>query len=277
MPKKSTVKQGRRGKSPRAKKPQSGIIYQLTITLLESKPVIWRRIQVEDCKLDKLHEHVQTAMGWTNSHLHQFRVGDQYYGDPELMEENFEEFNFRNSLTTSLSEVLPADGKQFSFLYEYDFGDSWDHEIRFEKVVEPAPGESYPRCIDGERACPPEDCVGLCRFRRCHQRQAPRETRRTAGVGRRFVRPRSLRRRRRDQGHASRVASLAVTRPAGGGNGSGPLFRSWNRTAARPRASRRGLASDCRRQRSRVEAAVSRPDYVAGRSFVFRAFARRIE
>ena len=47
-----------------------------------SSPPIWRRIQVEDCTLDKLHEHIQTAMGWTNSHLHHFRIGEQLYGDP---------------------------------------------------------------------------------------------------------------------------------------------------------------------------------------------------
>ena len=161
MPRKSTVKQGEKVKSPAAKKPKPGIVYQLKITLLGFKPVIWRRIQVEDCTLDKVHEHVQTAMGWTNSHLHQFRVGKQFYGDPELMQENFEEFNSRDSMTTLLSHILPADGKRFSFFYEYDFGDSWDHEIRFEKVVATTPGGSYPRCTQGERACPPEDCGGV--------------------------------------------------------------------------------------------------------------------
>lgn len=173
MSKKSTVKRWVKAEKPKVKKPAVGKkrkkseqpngagIYQLKITLLGFKPVIWRRIVVEDCTLDKLHEHVQTAMGWTNSHLHQFRVGKQLYGDPELMQENFEEFDFRDSTTTKLSRILPADGKRFSFFYEYDFGDSWEHEIRFEKVVDAAPGESYPRCTQGERACPPEDCGGV--------------------------------------------------------------------------------------------------------------------
>jgi hypothetical protein len=61
------------------------------ITLLDTRPPVWRRIQVKDGTLDKLHEHIQTAMGWTNSHLHHFRIGQQLYGDPLLMQENFEE------------------------------------------------------------------------------------------------------------------------------------------------------------------------------------------
>ena len=59
-------------------------VYQFKITLLESHPPIWRRIQVKDCTLDKLHEHIQTAMGWTNSHLHHFQVNEQLYGDPRI-------------------------------------------------------------------------------------------------------------------------------------------------------------------------------------------------
>jgi hypothetical protein len=76
--------------STKVKKSQpSDTVYQLKITLLGVKPPIWRRIHVKDCTLDKLHEHIQTSMGWTNSHLHHFRLGEQLYGDPELMQENF--------------------------------------------------------------------------------------------------------------------------------------------------------------------------------------------
>src|SRR5262245_18991438 len=56
--------------------PAAERVYLFKITLLDSHPPVWRRIQVKDCTLDKLHEHIQTAMGWTNSHLHHFRVGD---------------------------------------------------------------------------------------------------------------------------------------------------------------------------------------------------------
>ena len=67
------------------------LLYQFKINLQQSQPPIWRRIQVSNCTLDKLHEHIQTSMGWTNSHLHHFRIGDQRYGDPMLMEEDFVE------------------------------------------------------------------------------------------------------------------------------------------------------------------------------------------
>src|SRR4029078_6449558 len=125
----------------RAKRVKSGVsnnrraaqtVFQLKIALREFKPLIWRRIQVEDCTLDKLHERIQTAMGWTNSHLHHFKVGDQFYGDPWLMDENFDEFGYKDSTATRISAVLPRSGKRFRFEYEYDFGDGWWHEILFE-------------------------------------------------------------------------------------------------------------------------------------------------
>jgi Plasmid pRiA4b ORF-3-like protein len=136
-------------------------VYQFKITLLESHPPIWRRIQVKDGKLDKLHENIQTAMGWTNSHLHHFRINDQLYGDPELMQENFEELEYKDSTTTKISDILPRDGKGFRFVYEYDFGDSWEHEVLFEGILLAESKVKYPLCLDGARACPPEDCGGV--------------------------------------------------------------------------------------------------------------------
>lgn len=136
-------------------------VYQFKITLLESHPPIWRRIQVQDCTLDKLHEHIQTAMGWTNSHLHHFRLGEQLYGDPQLMQENFEEMAYKDSTATKISDILPKTGKRFRFQYEYDFGDSWYHEILFEGIVRAESKVKYPHCLEGARACPPEDCGGI--------------------------------------------------------------------------------------------------------------------
>jgi hypothetical protein len=141
--------------------PLADAVYQLKITLLESHPPIWRRIQVKDCTLDKFHEHIQTAMGWTNSHLHHFKVGDHLYGDPELMQENFEDMEYKDSTTTKISDILPKTSKRFRFQYEYDFGDSWYHEVLFEGVVRADSTVKYPRCLEGERACPPEDCGGV--------------------------------------------------------------------------------------------------------------------
>jgi hypothetical protein len=136
-------------------------VYQLKITLLESHPPIWRRIQVKDGTLDKLHEHIQTAMGWTNSHLHHFRIGEQLYGDPELMQENFEDMEYKDSTTTKLSAILPKSGRRFRFEYEYDFGDGWRHEVLFEGCLRAERGKRYPVCLEGARACPPEDVGGI--------------------------------------------------------------------------------------------------------------------
>lgn len=141
--------------------PLADTICQFKITLQESHPPIWRRIQVQDCSLDKLHEHIQTAMGWTNGHLHHFKLGDQLYGDPELMQENFEELEYKDSTTTKISDILPKTGKRFRSQYEYDFGDSWYHEILFEGIVRAEPKVKYPHCLEGARACPPEDCGGI--------------------------------------------------------------------------------------------------------------------
>jgi hypothetical protein len=99
--------------------------------------------------------------GWTNSQLHHFRVGEQLYGDPLLMQENFEEFGYEDSTRTKLSDILLKSGKRFRFQYEYDFGDSWHHEVLFEGVVRADRGQRYPLCLEGERACPPEDVGGV--------------------------------------------------------------------------------------------------------------------
>lgn len=141
--------------------PASERLYQFKITLLESKPPIWRRIQVKNGTLDKLHEHIQTAMGWTNSHLHQFEIDGERYGDPELIDDGFEDFHCVDSTVTKISELLPKDGKRFRFVYEYDFGDDWQHEVIFEGCLRAEKGGRYPVCVEGERACPPEDVGGI--------------------------------------------------------------------------------------------------------------------
>lgn len=139
----------------------SDTLLQFKITLLGSNPPIWRRIQVQDCTLDKLHEHIQTAMGWTNSHLHQFEIDGERYGDPELLDDGYEDFKCDDSTTTMVSEILPKTGKRFAFKYDYDFGDSWEHEVMFEGSPPVDPKAKYPLCLEGERACPPEDCGGV--------------------------------------------------------------------------------------------------------------------
>lgn len=140
-------------------------VYQFKITLLRLNPPIWRRIQVQECMLDGLHEHIQTAMGWTNSHLHEFNIHGNVYGDPQLLDDGFEDFKCIDSTRITLSRILPKTGKRFAFEYEYDFGDEWTHEVLFEGMPPLDTKAEYPLCLEGERACPPEDCGGIWGYR----------------------------------------------------------------------------------------------------------------
>jgi len=136
--------------------PSKTQIYQIKVTLDESKPPIWRRILVPgDVTLEKLHYVLQAAMGWTNFHLHQFTVGQTCFGVPHP-DYGFE---MRDERRVKLSQIAPGEG--FKFRYEYDFGDSWLHNLLVEKVLDPEPGQQYPVCIKGKRACPPEDVGGI--------------------------------------------------------------------------------------------------------------------
>jgi hypothetical protein len=154
------VKRTSQHAKPREPNPTT-TIYQFKIALLGAKPSIWRRIQVRDCTLDRFHEYIQTAMGWTNSHLHHFRISEQLYGDPMLLEEDFEDMEYGDSTMTMLSDIMPKDGKGFRFHYEYDFGDSWKHEVLLEGCPADDPNAKQPICLEGERACPPEDVGGV--------------------------------------------------------------------------------------------------------------------
>jgi hypothetical protein len=141
--------------------PASERLYQFKITLLESQPQIWRRIQVKDSTLDKFHERIQAAMGWTNSHLHHFEIDGERYGDPELLDDGFENFECVDSTVTKISDILPKDGKRFHLLYKYDFGDGWGHEVLFEGCLKAEKGGRYPLCVEGEMNCPLEDVGGV--------------------------------------------------------------------------------------------------------------------
>ena len=141
-------------------------IYQFRITLKGVHPEIWRRIQVRDSSLDKFHERIQTAMGWTNSHLHEFKIKGRRYGDPWLLAENFDEFKYEDSRETQLAQILPRSGDRFVFEYEYDFGDCWRHHVLFEGCLKARAGARYPICVEGERACPPEDSGGQAGYQR---------------------------------------------------------------------------------------------------------------
>lgn len=136
-------------------------MYQLKITLLGAKPPIWRRMLVRgDINLGLLHAVFQTAMGWTNSHLHSFVVGQRRFSDPLSSEDAFDGSPDEDENTTLLCRIVPhAKG---DFRYEYDFGDSWEHQVLVEKVIEPEDGDKIlVHCLGGARNCPPEDCGGI--------------------------------------------------------------------------------------------------------------------
>jgi hypothetical protein len=131
-------------------------IYQLKVTLKGIRPPIWRRLLIRaDTKLAQLHDVLQTAMGWYDSHLHQFVADGVQYGVPN---DDWGAEVHDESLVT-LADVAPAAGDRL--LYEYDFGDGWEHDLLVEKVLEPEPGATYPVCLKGRRACPPEDVGGI--------------------------------------------------------------------------------------------------------------------
>lgn len=141
------------------KKSKAQSIYQFKITLKGIRPPIWRRVQVQsDSTLSHLHWVIQFSMGWTNSHLHSFDIQGIEYGVP-MPEFDFDDMELRDEHTVKLSKIIPKE--KFKFSYLYDFGDSWEHEILVEKVIEADPDIKYPICIKGKRACPPEDCGGI--------------------------------------------------------------------------------------------------------------------
>jgi len=137
-------------------------IYQLKIVLLGSKPPVWRRLQVPgNANLGWLHSVLQTALGWTNSHLHHFLTGEVRYAEPHENDGmGFDETPERDENKFTLMQIAPEKGAQFG--YEYDFGDSWEHKITVEKIRPPDPAAATVAvCLDGARACPPEDCGGV--------------------------------------------------------------------------------------------------------------------
>jgi len=145
-----------------ATKPPSSV-YQLKIVLTGIVPPIWRRIQVpSSIKLCCVHSVFQVVMGWTDSHLHQFKQGDKNWGVPEWDE--FDEFDLIDESKTHLANVLKAEGN--SMIYQYDFGDNWLHEVLLENIIPVKDVLKAPICVGGERRCPPEDVGGILGYRK---------------------------------------------------------------------------------------------------------------
>jgi tetratricopeptide (TPR) repeat protein len=135
--------------------PEKRLILHIGIERID--PPIWRRIEVENIlTFSELHWIIQTVMGWDNEHLYEFEVGDYRIGPPSE-----DMFGNRPILPDNEVEIGQVLGRKKTFYYHYDFGDDWRHKITVEKRL--PPNEDIPQAllIDGERACPPEDCGGV--------------------------------------------------------------------------------------------------------------------
>ena len=137
-------------------KNNSSNIMQIKISLLDTDPKIYRRVLLyENTPLDMLHSIIQDAMGWENYHLHHFVKNRMIYGEPDP--DGW--IDCEDEMEYTICDLTPKTGAKF--LYEYDFGDGWHHEIRREKVTKKISELSHPICIEGQYACPPEDCGGV--------------------------------------------------------------------------------------------------------------------
>lgn len=142
---------------------KSSKIYQFKVTLIRSKPSIWRRIQVpENYNFWQLHVAIQDAMGWYDCHLHEFNIDDPSTGFEVAigMSEDIEyDEDIISEQKAKIKKYFTASNKKS--LYKYDFGDGWQHNILLEKILPATKAEDYPICIAGKRKCPPEDCGGI--------------------------------------------------------------------------------------------------------------------
>lgn len=128
-------------------------VYQLHILLREVSPAIWRRVWVRaDSTITDRHYTLQLAMGWSDSHLNHFIIHGTEYGVSHVGGSCFSDDPRQVRLADFRFRVSER------FLYEYDFGDLWQHDIRVERIGPMEPTRTYPLCIGGRRACPPEDC-----------------------------------------------------------------------------------------------------------------------
>lgn len=157
---------GRRPRPKLLRKRSKRVTYVVRLDLDGAKPPIWRRLRLaSDLTLDEVHEIVQVAMGWTGTHLHDFKMGPDlkdfqmmpfltaYDIDVEGETQGIPEANVR------LDQVLAEPGHRL--FYEYDFGDGWDHTLKLEKVEPWAKDAPDAACVAGRRACPPEDIGGI--------------------------------------------------------------------------------------------------------------------
>lgn len=135
--------------------------WRIRVSIADIEPPIWRTLLVpESLNFAQLHEVIQAAFGWTDSHLHQFIVGGLVIGAAELLSDDFDDRRTLEATEFRLSDLVLYHFEQPAILYEYDFGNSWNHWIVFEDQVRVAKGETWPTLLDGARSRPPEDVGG---------------------------------------------------------------------------------------------------------------------
>lgn len=147
----------------RALLPLTNKVYQIKVTLRAIEPRIWRRFLILDGTLADLHDAIQDIMGWEDAHLHEFNIDKRRFGIPEDdggLGVFFDVPDIEDEGAVLISQFAPSGRKQTKIMYTYDFGDDWEHDVVIEKVLDPDPALTYPICIEGARACPPEDCGG---------------------------------------------------------------------------------------------------------------------
>ena len=138
-------------------------IVRLKITLADTEPPIWRRVEVPaGMTLKDLHGVIQAAMGWDDDHLYQFHVGRETIAGPGMGDGGFGMRRAVGAGRVRLDELAGRGIKRF--VYEYDMGDSWEHRIQIEKLLPADPAARYPRLVDGAMQCPPEDVGGVPGF-----------------------------------------------------------------------------------------------------------------
>ncbi|MDN5743797.1 MAG: plasmid pRiA4b ORF-3 family protein [Nocardioidaceae bacterium] len=148
-----------RGDPTLAPVPDQVLGLRVRLDLKGAKPPIWRRLELPgDLTLPRVHDVIQAAMGWTNSHLHRFRTARDHRAPYFLTQFDLEEGD-EGMLEDDvrLDQLLTAKGDEL--FYEYDFGDGWQHVLKLEAILDEPPATA--RCVSGKLACPPEDCGGL--------------------------------------------------------------------------------------------------------------------
>ena len=140
-------------------------VYQFKVALKGIQPPIWRRIQVpENFTFWDFHVAIQDVMGWEDCHSNEFEMVNPHTGLKEEIGIPDEDIRWDDR------EILPAWNRKISEyfasenkkgLYTYDFGDDWRHDVELEKILPREKNVTYPICLAGKRACPPEDCGGV--------------------------------------------------------------------------------------------------------------------